>query len=125
MTGFSKTGLIASVHNCSYSPFSSAKSLFVDFLFSSKIQNMTFLLYVHTIIIPGELIKAKNKPLTPGNVPPRHGVLLGPHTWVHCGREIFTDALLLHSSLTAGRFLVLKTYPPTELREFWYQKLYR
>ena len=24
-----------------------------------------------------------------------HGVLLGPQTWARCGREIFTEALLL------------------------------
>ena len=54
VTGLSKTGLISGVRNCSYSAFSSAKSSFVDFLFSSKIQNMTLLLYLHTIIIPGE-----------------------------------------------------------------------
>ena len=55
VTRFAKTGLIAGVCNCSYSPFSSAKYIFVDFLFSSKIKNMTLMLYVHTIIIPGEL----------------------------------------------------------------------
>ena len=73
MTGFAKTGLIAGICNCSYSLFSSEKSVFVDFLFSSKIQNMTLLVYVHTIIILGEHYKAKNKPLTylgPGNVVP-------------------------------------------------------
>ena len=55
--GFAKTHLIAGVRNSSYSPFSSAKYCFVDLLFSSKIQNMTFMLYVHTIIIVGELYK--------------------------------------------------------------------
>ena len=44
VTGFAKTGLIAGVRNCSYSPFSSAKSNFSDFIFSSQIQNMTLLL---------------------------------------------------------------------------------
>ena len=43
----------------SIAPFSSAKSIFFDFLFSSKMQNMTPLLYVHTIIIPGELYKGQ------------------------------------------------------------------
>ena len=71
MTGFRKTHLIAGVRNSSYSLFLPAKSIFVDFLFSSKIKNMTLMLYVHTIIILGELYKAKNKPLTylgPGNL---------------------------------------------------------
>ena len=36
MTGFAKTGLIAGVRNCSYSPFWSAKSIFFDFIFSLK-----------------------------------------------------------------------------------------
>ena len=67
---------------------------------------MTLLLYVHTIIIAGELSEYSEYPLTylgPGNVLPLHGVLLGPHTWVCCRREIFTEALLLQllSSLTA------------------------
>ena len=57
VTGFAKTGLIAGVRNYSYSPFSSAKSIFVDFLFSSKMKNMVLMLYVHTIITPGELYK--------------------------------------------------------------------
>ena len=57
VTGFAKTSLIAGIRNCSYSPFSSAKLFFVDFLFSSKIKNMALMLYVHTIIIPGELYK--------------------------------------------------------------------
>ena len=73
VTGFAKTGLIAGVRNCSYSPFSSAKVNFCRFLFSSKIKNMTLMLYVHTIIIPGSSIKAKNKSLTylgPGNLLP-------------------------------------------------------
>ena len=38
VTGFVKNGLISGVHNCSYSPFSSAKAIFVDFRFSSKIK---------------------------------------------------------------------------------------
>ena len=38
VTGFAKTGLIAGVRNYSYSPFSSAKLFFVDFLYSSKIK---------------------------------------------------------------------------------------
>ena len=73
VTGFGKTRLIAGVRNSSYSPFSSAMYIFVDFLFCSKIKNMTLMLYVHTIIILGELYKAKNKPLTylgPGNLLP-------------------------------------------------------
>ena len=57
MTRFAKTRLNAGVRNSSYSPFSLAKYIFVDFLFSSKIQNMTLMLYVHTIIILGELYK--------------------------------------------------------------------
>ena len=57
VTRFAKTGLIAGIRNYSYSPFSSAKYIFVDFLFSSKIKNMMLMLYVHTIIIPGELYK--------------------------------------------------------------------
>ena len=32
--GYVKTGLIAGVRNCSYRPFLSAKSIFVNFLFS-------------------------------------------------------------------------------------------
>ena len=36
VTGFVKTGLIAGVRNCSYSPFSSAKSNFFDFVSSQK-----------------------------------------------------------------------------------------
>ena len=36
VTRLAKTGLITSVRNCGYSPFSSAKQIFVDFLFSSK-----------------------------------------------------------------------------------------
>ena len=35
----------------------SAKSIFVDFLFSSKIKNMTLLLYIHIATIAGELPK--------------------------------------------------------------------
>ena len=58
VTGFGKTRLIAGVRNSSYSPFSPAKLIFVDFLFSSKIKNMTLMLYVHTIIILGELYKS-------------------------------------------------------------------
>ena len=57
VTGFAKTGLIAGVRNYSYSPFSSAKYIFVDFFFSSKIKNIMPMLYVHTIIILGELYK--------------------------------------------------------------------
>ena len=57
MTGFGKTRLIAGVRNSSYSPFSPAKYFFVDFLFSSKMKNMMLMLYVHTIIILGELYK--------------------------------------------------------------------
>ena len=34
VTGFAKTGLIAGVLNSNYSPFLSAKYIFVDFLFS-------------------------------------------------------------------------------------------
>ena len=55
VTGFAKTRLIAGVRNSSYSPFSSTKQNFVDFLFSSKIKNMMLILYVHTIRILGEL----------------------------------------------------------------------
>ena len=55
VTGFAKTSLIAGIRNYSYSPFSSAKSIFFDFLFSSKIKNMMLMLYVHTIITPGKL----------------------------------------------------------------------
>ena len=40
MTGFAKNGLIVGVRNCNYSQFSSVKSSFVDFLFSSNIKNM-------------------------------------------------------------------------------------
>ena len=58
MTGFAKTGLIAGVGNCSYSPFPSEKSIFVNFLFNSKRYNMTLFLYINTIITPGELSKA-------------------------------------------------------------------
>ena len=58
VTGFGKTRLIAGVRNSSYSPFSRAKLIFVDFLFSSKIKNMTLMLYVHTIIILGKLYKS-------------------------------------------------------------------
>ena len=75
--------VIAGVRICSYSPFSSVKSIFVDFLFCSKRKIMTLWLNVHTIVIPGELSKAKNKLLNflgPGNVLP----------W-----EILTEALLL------------------------------
>ena len=58
ITGFAKTGLTASVRNCSYRPFLSAKSIFVDFLFSS-IKNMTLLLYyIHIATIVGELSKS-------------------------------------------------------------------
>ena len=67
MTGFAKTGLIAGIRNYSYSPFSSAKYIFVDFLFSSKIKNMMLMLYVHTIIIPEELYLTY---LRPGKVLP-------------------------------------------------------
>ena len=58
VTGFGKTRLIAGVRNLSYSPFSPAKSIFVDFLFSSKIKNTTLMLYVHTIIILGVFDKS-------------------------------------------------------------------
>ena len=51
-----KNGLIAGESNCSYSLFSTAKSIFVNFLFSSN-KNITLMLYVHTIILPGELSK--------------------------------------------------------------------
>ena len=63
VTGFAKTGLITGIRNCSYSSFLSAKSIFVDFLLNSKIQNMTLLLYVHTIIILGELYKGQEEAL--------------------------------------------------------------
>ena len=60
MTGFVKTGLIAGVRNCSYSPFS-RQSQFLSIFFKKK---MTLLLYVRTIIIPESSLKAKNKLLT-------------------------------------------------------------
>ena len=55
VTRFAKVRLIAGERNCSSRPFLSAKSIFVDFLFSSKIKkNMTLLQYIH---IAGELSK--------------------------------------------------------------------
>ena len=68
MTRFAKTGLIAGERNCSYRPFLSAKSIFVDFLFSSKIKNMTLLLYTHIATIAGELSKGPITYLGPWNV---------------------------------------------------------
>ena len=44
---FAKIHLITSEHNCSYSPFLSAKTIFVDFIFGSKIKKMTLLLNIH------------------------------------------------------------------------------
>ena len=64
MTGFAKICLIAGERNCGYSPFLLAKSIFVDFLFSSNMKNMTLLLYIHIVIIVGELLKTRNKPVT-------------------------------------------------------------
>ena len=55
MTRFAKIRLIAGYRNCSYSPFLSARSIFVDFLFISNIKNMTLLIF--TVIIAGELSK--------------------------------------------------------------------
>ena len=54
-----KNRLIAGERNCGYSPFLSAVSSFVDFLFSSNMKNMTLLLYIHIVIIVGELSKDK------------------------------------------------------------------
>ena len=57
-TGFAKNGLIAGVRNCNYSPFSLAKSIFVDFLFSSKIKKYdAFVIRSYNYILPGELSK--------------------------------------------------------------------
>ena len=78
------------------------------------------MLYVHTIIIPGE-IKAKNKPLTylgPGKVLPWHGVLLGPQTWERCGREIFTEALLLATAFFVYYFKDVYTSRNRRRKEF-------
>ena len=58
------------------------------FFLVKKIINMTLILYLHTIIIRESSIKAKNMAITnlgSGNVIPRHGVLLGPHTWAAVG----------------------------------------
>ena len=73
-------------------------------------------LYVHTINTGRVIIKVKNKPLNypgPGNVLPRHGVLLGPLTWARCQREIFIEAMLLATTFFFD-CLKFKTYPPLE-----------
>ena len=59
MTGFAKTDLIVGVRNCSYRPFLSPKSLFVGFLFSSKIKFIALLLYIRVSTIAGKLSKGK------------------------------------------------------------------
>ena len=56
-TGFAKIRLITGERNFSYSPFLLGKSLFVDFIFSSKIKSITLLLYIYLVIIAGELYK--------------------------------------------------------------------
>ena len=70
------------------------------------------MLYVHTTIYYWvSSIKAKNKPLTylgPGNLLPWHGVLLGPQTWARCGREIFTEALLLATDFFVHNFRIFR-----------------
>ena len=49
VTGFAKIRLIAGDHNCSYSPLLWGKSLFVDFLFSSKIKTYDCpVIYLHS-----------------------------------------------------------------------------
>ena len=69
---------------------------------------MMLMLYVHTIIILGELYKAKNKPLTylgPGNILPRHGVLLGPQTWALWEGNLYRGLMRLS--------ILSPTTPPT------------
>ena len=57
VTRFAKIRLIASERNCGYSPFLLSKSIRVDFLFSSNKKNMSLLLYIHIVVIAGELSK--------------------------------------------------------------------
>ena len=53
VTQIAKICLIAGERNCSYRPFLSSKSSFVNFLFSSKIKNMTFLYTFVFALSPG------------------------------------------------------------------------
>ena len=54
VTRFAKVRLIASKRNCGYSPFLLSKLILVDFLFSSNKKKM---LYIHILVIAGELSK--------------------------------------------------------------------
>ena len=62
-----------------------------------------------------------NKPLTylgPDNLLPWHGVLLGPQTWACCGREIFTEALLLATDFFVHYLRIFRA-KQTAKGEFW------
>ena len=60
LQGEQQTSCFGGGTSVSYRPFLSTKSSFVNFLFSSK---MTLLLYIHIVIIAGDLLKARKKPV--------------------------------------------------------------
>ena len=118
MTGFAIIRLIAGKRNCSYSPFLSGKSLFVNFCLVKKDQNYdSCTIYLHSYNRGRALYRLeirRNLPRSPEHTAMTRSVAMPSNLGMLSSGKFLPQFYYgsLFSSLTASKCQLLKTFPP-------------